>query len=621
MRFSTALAPGRRATRRRAAAICGFIGVFILAGNDRAGAQPAAQVLVVVNDATPAGGRIAARYAERRSVPADNICHITTTPEEAIERTDYARQIEGPIWACIATRAAHDRILYIVLTKGVPLRINGSAGRTGTVASVDSELTLLYRRATGQQSPVAGWVANPYFAGAAQPSTLKPFSHEQQDIYLVTRLDGYTVDDAIALIDRSAEASRDGRFVFDERVSLNDRGNLWLRTAASRLRDSGFAARVLLDQTAKVVTDEKDVLGYYSWGSNDPAIRIRHFGLGFRPGALAAMYVSTDGRTFTEPPDDWTPGANWNDRRTFFAGSPQSLAADFVRDGITGTAGHVTEPFLEAAIRPDVLFPAYVNGLNLAEAFYAAMPYLSWQTIVLGDPLCAPFQETTASARVADPALDPATELPAYFARRRVGSLSPSVNATARSAFVRAETRAMRGDAAGAREALEQAVAADSRFTAARLALAGRLELAGEFDKASAQYRSILKYAPNEPVSLNNLAYSLAIRENNPAAALPLAERAASLTPAAPAVRDTLAWVQHLLGRDGEAAKNISLARDGAKANAEIRWHAAVIFAAINDQKQAAAELEAALQLDPTLSNRTELQDLRSRLNAAPPGR
>ena len=51
--------------------------------------------------------------------------------------------------AWLGRQGAQDRILYIVLTKGLPLRIDGTAGRQGTVSSVDSELTLLYRKMTG----------------------------------------------------------------------------------------------------------------------------------------------------------------------------------------------------------------------------------------------------------------------------------------------------------------------------------------------------------------------------------------------------------------------------------------------------------------------------------------
>ena len=102
------------------------------------------------------------------------------------------------------------------------------------------------------------------------------------------------------------------------------------------------------------------------------------------------MFVSNDARTFAEPPATWIPsGPNGGPN---FGGSWQSLAGDLIRDGVTGVAGHVSEPYLDATIRPQVLFPVYLGGFNLAESFYAAMPFLSWQTIVVGDPLCAPFR-------------------------------------------------------------------------------------------------------------------------------------------------------------------------------------------------------------------------------------
>ena len=47
------------------------------------------------------------------------------------------------------------------------------------------------------------------------------------------------------------------------------------------------------------------------------------------------------------------------------------------------------EPYLDATIRPDILFPAFVSG-RVAESYYAAMPYLM-ADIIIGDPLCAPF--------------------------------------------------------------------------------------------------------------------------------------------------------------------------------------------------------------------------------------
>ena len=72
----------------------------------------------------------------------------------------------------------------------------------------------------------------------------------------------------------------------------------------------------------------------------------------------------------------------------FFAGSPQSLTADYLHEGATGASGHVFEPYLALTPRPDYLLPAYLNGRTLAESYYLALRALSWQNIVVGDPLC-----------------------------------------------------------------------------------------------------------------------------------------------------------------------------------------------------------------------------------------
>jgi hypothetical protein len=96
--------------------------------------------------------------------------------------------------------------------------------------------------------------------------------------------------------------------VLDEKATLFNRiGEDWLDEAAKRLKEIGNENRVLLD---------------YSWGSNDPENRVRKLGLAFVPGAVAATYVSSDARTFDEPPGSWQPTDNWNDKQIWFAGSP-----------------------------------------------------------------------------------------------------------------------------------------------------------------------------------------------------------------------------------------------------------------------------------------------------------
>jgi hypothetical protein len=83
-----------------------------------------------------------------------------------------------------------------------------------------------------------------------------------------------------------------------------------------------------------------------------------------------------------------------------------------------------------------------------------------------------------------------------------------------------------------------------------------------------------------------------------------------------PSSLDTLAWVEHLLGRHAEAAKTIGEARAAGGAAPEIRWHAAVIYAAVNDLPRAVTELEAAMAGDPRLVNRPDVQTLQRDLLA-----
>jgi uncharacterized protein (TIGR03790 family) len=467
---------------------------------------------------------------------------------------------------------------------------------------------------TGQANRLEGPVPNPYFAGTSADGGFKPFSHERFDIFLVTRLDGFTVDDVLKLIDRGSAPAAGGRIVLDGRPSWQDKGNAWLRGAADALEAAGYDGPVEFDDSAKVLTDRSAVLGYYSWGSNDPTIKARHFGFGFAPGALAAMFVSSDARTFREPPADWTIGT-WENKESYFAGSPQSLTGDLVHAGVTGTAGHVAEPFLDATIRPDLLFPAYVNGANLAEAFYQAMPYLSWQTVVIGDPLCAPFRQHSLAAAEIDKGLDGHTELPVFFSQRRLETAVRSgLGRDALALSLRAEARLARQDVAGAMQALEEATASEPRLAGPHALLAAFYTQRGEHDKAIDRYRTLLTLVPNHVVALNNLAYALAVHRQAPQEALPLAERATALVKNDPMLLDTLAWIYHLLERNDAALAPARLAVAGAPNSAEVRWHAAVIMAANDDLPQAASELDAALKLDPTLDDHEDVQALRRRL-------
>jgi len=352
----------------------------LLAGMDRvSGAQSGEDVLVIVNQKSSVSRRIGDYYVKKREVPLAQVCKLNLPPDEQISREIFDRDVEKPVEAFLKRSNLTEKILYIVTTMGVPLKIAGDGPEAqSTAASVDSELAALYARAHGMAMPLPGALNNPYFRKIDQP-----FRHPNFPIYLVTRLTGYSFEDAQALVDRALLAKNEGLFVFDARADNNTAGNEWLRTAAKALPPS----RVLLEDTGRVLYDQKNVIGFASWGSNDPDRHRRDLGFRWLPGAISTEYVSTNARTFTRPPDSWNIGT-WKDPSTWFAGSPQTMTADLVQGGVTGASGNVYEPFLELNARPDYLFPAYFSGRNLAESYYSSMPGISWMNVVIGDPLC-----------------------------------------------------------------------------------------------------------------------------------------------------------------------------------------------------------------------------------------
>jgi uncharacterized protein (TIGR03790 family) len=579
-----------------------------------ANAQGPENVLLLINSASPASIEIGTYYAQKRSVPSENIVRLQLPLTESIERADYERLIETPLAAWLTRTFSQDRILYIVLTKGIPLRINGTTGQDGTIASVDSELTLLYRKLTGVPVPPAGRINNPYFLGNSSPTQRTPFTHENYDIFLVSRLDGYTVADVRGLIDKGVSPVSAGVFIVDDRAASPP--NAWLKSAADALVES--KRQVTYDTTATVVKDAKNVLGYYSWGSNDPAIRERQFNLTFANGALAGMFVSTDGRTMNEPPSDWKIGT-WEDATTHFAGSPQSLSGDLIRAGVTGTAGHVAEPFLDATIRPNILFPSYLAGANLIEAFYLSMPFLSWQTVVIGDPLCAPFRSVRIPPDQISKGLDPVTEFPVFYSNRRLQSLavtaaaaSPQpVPAETIKLLLKADARAAKNDPQGMRVALEEATSQDARLAQAQLTLGMLYDQAAEYDKAIERYRRALEAVPANLVALNNLAYVLAIRKGALDEASALAEKAYAVGNRNPNITDTFAWILHLKGDNKRARGLLAEAVQAAPQNAGIRLHYAVVLGALGEKEIAQEQLTRALELDPKLAASPDVERLR----------
>ena len=119
---------------------------------------------------------------------------------------------------------------------------------------------------------------------------------------------------------------------------------------------------------------------------------------------------------------------------------------------------------------------------------------------------------------------------------------------------------------------------------------------------------------PDNVIALNNLAWNLRLEE--PRQALQYIRRAAQAAPERPEVLDTLAVVEHLNGESRAAYRNIERALKGSPQNPSMRYHKAMIGAALGEEDQAMALLEELLADEATeFPERAEAEALLDTLN------
>jgi uncharacterized protein (TIGR03790 family) len=376
------------------------------------------QVLLLCNANSPVSQDIADDYAQKRHIHhrLSIRCQDSSqrTQQETIPLAAYTQTIETPVRNYLAT---HRNIDFIVLTKGIPIRISGAAlgsqdennhEPNNGHPSVDSFLAALdyvslpgtRKIAIAGSGAVGSALVNRYWNAS------EPFSHAKFGGYLVTRLDGYSAADAKALVRRSLEAEanfpeilKQGKVLLDVQPSfgLGDKATqpapITVQSITSESAWSEFNADMRhahdvlmgrgipdeLDLTERFLGERSNLLGYFSWGSNDAKYsQDAYESLRFAPGSLSDTAVSTSARTFLP-----TQGG-------------QSLLVDLIAHGLTCGKGYVDEPLLQAIASPTIALDRYTSGYTMAESFYAASHFVAWEDIVIGDPLCCPYRRRGA---------------------------------------------------------------------------------------------------------------------------------------------------------------------------------------------------------------------------------
>lgn len=393
------------------------------------------ELLIVYNSDIPEDLALANYYGSaetgRGIDPAYRIgLPLGTEFGQAISRENYGGYIRDPIIAFLDSHPEiESNVKYLLLMKGIPHQIQGyedldaSDGIETTCSSVDSELCTLYSGGVEDGPgyyPYVGYLWNGvnYMQPPSDPLTLFESSSDfvphhfkasaesggTCDIdYLVGRLSAYTYEEARALVDRSlaADTSGTGWTIFDSSNALIGSTPMnFYDTMVDPVypygtddKDSGYELlfnagfNVFADVTTDQITAAylglpegaaDNVIAYCSWGQHagmSPTYILDDLGFTYRPGACFMSYESFNGTDF-----DDTDGIQ---RRG------QGQVADFLRMGGTVGIGNAWEPFDRGIGDERWAYDRYLHhGDRWIEAAYKGMRTLSWQAVVVGDPLC-----------------------------------------------------------------------------------------------------------------------------------------------------------------------------------------------------------------------------------------
>ncbi len=118
-------------------------------------------------------------------------------------------------------------------------------------------------------------------------------------------------------------------------------------------------------------------------------------------------------------------------------------------------------------------------------------------------------------------------------------------------------------------------------------------------EEATRWYEVAVNMDKQNHLALNNYAYTLAELGKDLEKALELVNRAIAIKSMQGSHYDTRAWVYYKMGRYEEAHKEIRYAMQIAPDTAELRYHAAAIYAKVGLIDDALVELEKALALQP----------------------
>jgi len=364
-------------------------------------------VAVIYNSRQPESKKLASAYAIARGIPTDNLIGLDLPETPQISRDQFERLLHKPLvdefdrrswWQRErdeegVPRVTETRVRILVCVRGVPSRIAGPdlrrKGEDGkplplrpedhlrsTAAAVDSELALL---AIGE-FPAAGPLTNPYY------KMDQPIGATEVPLLPVGRLDGPSFDLCQRMIRDALAAEETGLWgmavidIANKSHPKDPNGDPWLRTVAEDLAEAGIPCLVdSFSPTLPVNFPLKDTALYYGWYDWHVSGPFKNPGFRFRRGAVAVHLHSFSAAQLGNAERNW--------------------CAPLLAKGAAATLGNVHEPLLHLTHNFDIFQQRLLAGYTLVEAAYMSNPALSWQGVVLGDPLYRPYLHLDGSGR------------------------------------------------------------------------------------------------------------------------------------------------------------------------------------------------------------------------------
>lgn len=352
-----------------------------------------ADVGVIVNLNSPESIAIGNYFQAARNIPSQNMIYVNVPNTEVINDSVF-NVLRTQIEASILNSGIENTLNYLVTTKGVPLRRSGidclvNQGN-GDCGSVDSELSLILGTYASNIAQSNAFL-HPYFDQNVH------FTRSQFGMYLVTRLDGFTVGDVKQMIARSGPNTAVNPLAFLNVLDLNEAqggdsiyfAENYINPALSVLQAESWLT--LTDYNATPVTNQSNVLSYLSTGFGPLPNYAQNFG--FVPGSFAALTTCSTAAAF-----DSVSSSNAN-----------FTLSDLIAQGCTAAHGYVNCVYFTQLLRADILVNRYLDQTahyNLAESFYMADRFASWQGVIIGDPKTTLIADNTAGLVPTAPNID-----------------------------------------------------------------------------------------------------------------------------------------------------------------------------------------------------------------------